>query len=317
MNKYTIELMDDSLLNIGQLVKFLNQSQGTDIWLTINQESHCLRSMGVYDLLDQYEFNSVTIDTCNGVESHEKYKINNNLWTSWLKRTHRFDHKFDYSWNHSKIFGCFYGRPTASRLGITSYLHSNYKPQSLIKLKFNVESEDTRKLFELQKLYSWDNKCLSSVGDMLENIRLYSSEYSAYDYTTFEYDYSNGLNYLYKDIFVDLVVEANLEGNSFYPTEKLARAILCRKPFIVMAPRYYLEYLHQMGFKTFGDFWDEGYDNLSSKDRYFAILKLIQHIADQSITDLSIMNNKMSDIVEYNRQLLITNRYHTNIKLYQ
>jgi hypothetical protein len=310
VNRYTLELENDQIHNIIPLVEFLSSNQDNDIEIEVNQESHCLRFCGIYDLIDKFKFNTVTIYTANAVEYHDKYLIKSPYhWYHWLKRIQKFNHSIQYNWDQSTVFGCFYGRPNASRIGIVSYLHKNYPTQSLIKLRFNAVDETTRKNFELQKLYSWHPEILTSAADLLDKIDQYQSIHHAYDYATFEYDYGNDLNLQYRHIFVDIVVEAALAGNSFYPTEKVVRAMLCKKPFIAMAPMFYLQYLRQMGFKTFSEVWSEDYDNLGLKNRYFAILQLIDKLSGLNTDQLLALNNKLQSIVEHNYQLLVDNKF--------
>ena len=310
MNSYTLELENDQIYNIIPLIKFLSFNQGRDIEIEVNQESHCLRFCGIYDLIDKFNFSSITIYTANAVEYHNRYIIKSRYpWYHWLECINKFDRSIQYNWDQSTTFGCFYGRPSASRIGIVSYLHKNYPTQSLIKLRFNVSEESPRKNFELQKLYSWHPEIMTDVADLLEKIDRYQSIYHAYDYTTFEYDYGNDLNLQYRHIFVDVIVEAALAGNSFYPTEKVVRAMLCKKPFIAMAPMFYLRYLKQMGFKTFNEFWSEDYDDLGLKPRYFAILRLIDKLAGLSTDQLLELNYKLQSIVEHNYQLLVDNKF--------
>ena len=317
MNSYTLELENDQLLNIVPLVTFLKNNEGSDIELIVNQESHCLTWNKVYDLLDQFKFSSVRIMSINALEQHDKYQISNNYWYHWFIQSLNFDHNFDYAWDGTKTFGCFYGRPTASRLGIVSHLHKHYPDKSLIKVRFDTKNQDERRRFEFQKLYEWSADSLDSVVNFLSNIDQYTSEYHAYDYSTWQYDYSNHLNYLYKNIFVDLVVEAHLQGDSFYPTEKIVRAILCRKPFIVMAPVNYLAYLRQMGFRTFSELWSEEYDGVGSKTRYFSVIKLLDHLAGLPSVDLTNLNNKAKEIVEHNYQLSVSHTYKRTVKKIQ
>jgi hypothetical protein len=316
VNRYTLELENDQIHNIIPLIEFLSSNQGNDIEIIVNQEFHCLRFCKIYDLLDKFNFNSVTIYTANPVEYHDKYLIKPLYhWSAWFSRDsiNSFDYSIDYDWNQSNIFGCFYGRPNASRIGIASYLNKNYPTQSLIKLRFDTVNEDQRRNFELQKLYSWHPEILPSVADLLANIEKKLSEFHAYNYTTFKYDFSNDLNLQYRHIFVDLIVEATLAGNSFCPSEKVARAILCKKPFIAMAPAFYLRYLKQMGFKTFDEVWSEDYDDLELKNRYFAILKIIDKLGNLSTEQLLELNNKLQPIVEHNYQLLSDTNFLTSL----
>lgn len=315
INMYTLELENDKLLNIISLVRFLKTNEGNCIELIVNQESHCLQHTGVYELLDCFTFKNVDIFTANAVEYHNIYNIKYSYnWYHWFEKIQNFDHTFDYLWNREKIFGCFYGRPAASRLGVASYLSKKYNHLSLIKLAFSIETEDDRIHLDLEKLFSWDAESIKNVDSLLTLHNNYHSTFLAYNYKTFEYDFGNKLNYLYKDIFVDIVIEAHVEGNSFYPTEKIVRSILCKKPFIVIAPPFYLRYLKQMGFKTFSNYWSEAYDDLGAKNRYFAILKLIDQLANTNKLELINMNSSMTEILEHNYQLLVSQKFNKTVQ---
>lgn len=315
MINYTLELIDDRLLNVLSFVSFLKTNEGNNIEITVNQESHCLRYCGVYALVDLFNFKSVTFITHNAVEFHDRYTVVNSGWRLWLQNFRKFNFDYDYSWNGRSIFGCFYRRPTASRLGIVSYIATNYPSTAEIKLLFDDDHEDARINFELQKLYSWDKNSPTDIINLFDNYSQFKSEFSEYDPALQKkYEYSSGLIYLYKNILVDLVIEAHLEGNSFYPTEKFVRAVLCKKPFIVMAPRFYLRYLRQIGFKTFNDFWSEEYDELTPKDRYFAVLKLIDQFSNMTHDELTALNSKLKETVEYNYQLLVGLKFNKNVE---
>jgi hypothetical protein len=315
-NSYTLDLMDDLFENVIPFVKFCFENQDKDIDIVVNQESHCLEFCKIYEILDLFKFKSVTIKTANILEKHDKYRIERPyLYYHWfLHAFGEFDFDHDYSWNQKKIFGCFYGRPSAPRLGIASYLSTKYDDKSLIKVRFDPKTASGRQKFQLNTMFTWDADSLRRLTIFLEKFDQYQSEYAAYDYSTWEYDYSNRLNYLYNDIFVDIVCEAHLEGKSFYPTEKIVRSILCKKPFIVLAPLNYLKYLRQMGFKTFGDYWSEGYDDYGGGDnRYRKVLELIDRIASLSTDELIKLNTEISAITEHNYQLMTKKIYQTQI----
>jgi hypothetical protein len=316
MIEYTLDLENDNWYDIISFTKFCKENQGQDIKIIVNQESHCLRYCKVYEVLDLFQFNSVTLITCNAVEEHPKYTIDNSTWSHWLSigRMGNFDHAFDYSWDKDQIFGCFYGRPSASRLGIAGYLSKKYSEQSLIKILFDSSQEDTRKGFELSKLFSWDSDSLINTDHLLSSVTRSTNQ--AWNCPSNTYDYKDPLNYLYKHIFIDIISEPVNQGRSFYPTEKLARAVLCKKPFLVMGSKHYLRYLRQIGFKTFREFWDEGYDDMTPKDRYHAILKLIDTFASKSDDELIILNNEIQSLVEHNYRVLTEQSFNNKVKRY-
>jgi hypothetical protein len=134
------------------------------------------------------------------------------------------------------------------------------------------------------------------------------------DYKKGYYDWTNTLVDLYDNILIDLVTEPVSQGVSFYPTEKISRPILCRRPFIVMGSRDYLEYLRQMGFETFNDFWDEDYDGYDGADRYYKILDLINKLASQPLRNFAEIYKSMTEKLQHNYDMLINQSYATNIK---
>ena len=86
-----------------------------------------------------------------------------------------------------------------------------------------------------------------------------------------------------------------------------------KKPFIAFASKNYLCHLRQMGFRTFGDFWDETYDGYQGRDRYLLILKLIDTIANKSRSELNDIYWKMKYTLDHNYNLLATQSYTTKI----
>ena len=82
---------------------------------------------------------------------------------------------------------------------------------------------------------------------------------------------------------------------------------------IVMGPKNYLEYLRQMGFRTFADFWDEEYDGYADIDRYLKILDLINKVSCKSIEELEHMYWDMQYTLDHNYNLLLTQGYNKKI----
>jgi hypothetical protein len=106
----------------------------------------------------------------------------------------------------------------------------------------------------------------------------------------------------YQDIAVDIICETRIIGNIFFATEKLWRCMVAGRPFIAMAAQHYLKNLHRLGFKTFNDFWDEGYDDYDPANRIREIEKLIQHLAHKPIREMQAMLMEMKPILDHNLQ---------------
>jgi len=307
-NSYELKLENDQLLMIPEFVEFCVTNQNQDITLQVNNEGHCLSHCGVYDILDQFKFNSVEILTANILEKHSVYKISYPAWFFWFTNIQKFDFDYDYTWNQKKVFGCIYGRPSAPRLGLASFLAEKHQDKSLIVCKFDFSTEDSRKMFDLERLFSWDPGSLSRLP-ILNDQNFFTETH----YEKGRYSQSNTISHTYKDFLIDIVSEPVCQGNSFYPTEKIVRAMLCKRPFIVMASENYLDYLHQMGFHSFNEFWSEEYDAFEGKIRYEKILQLIDEIAKKTPQQLLELYYSMTFQIEHNYSLIVEQSYSTQI----
>jgi hypothetical protein len=70
-----------------------------------------------------------------------------------------------------------------------------------------------------------------------------------------------------------------------------------------MAPPGTLKYLHDNGYKTFSDFWDESYDDCTNhEERLYKIFDVIKYIESKSIDELKDIYKDMKSILSYNRK---------------
>lgn len=111
----------------------------------------------------------------------------------------------------------------------------------------------------------------------------------------------------YEESFCCIVTESKFA----YPfpcfSEKVTNAILCGRPFILVAPAKTLKYVQSAGFKTFGDWWDEDYDNETDHEkRLIKIFDLIEKLNRLSIEDCKKIYDQMIPILEYNMKHLET-----------
>ena len=305
MNYFNLELENDELYNHTEFVKFCTENQDQSIILNVENEGHCLRYTGVYDILDLFKFKYVKLITSNALEQHDRYIIDNRNWNYWLTKYDEFDFTHDWSWSGKNLFGCFYGRPCAPRLGIASHLAQHHSGKSFILVAFDFTDEDKRKNFDLKRLFAWEPTAI----DRLHLLPAYRSNHY---YVPADYKSGNPMIYHYKDLLIDIISEPTCYGTAFYPTEKLVRAILCRRPFIVMGSTNYLIYLRQMGFKTFFEYWDEDYDGFDGKEKYLRILSLIDQLAAR--TDIEQVYSQLTDILDHNFNLLTTQTYNKEIR---
>ena len=307
---YTLSLANDKIWELPALINFLVDNQGKEIKLTVNPEAHCLQASGVYDILEKFQFSKVTISTFNALETHPLYNIEYRALNGFLGQWDKYDLTSSGIWNKTKIFGAFYGRPTANRIGIASHLFFNYKDLSEIRLATSIDSLDNRALYELDKLFEYDPQSVFKFSKMINEFSFQGIEYTPMGHL---FNYASSLHKVYENILVDVISEPNIKGNTFFPTEKVVRPILLKKPFIAMTSKNYLDYLHQMGFYTFNEFWDEDYDGFESNNRYLKILKLLDQLASKTLEELNQMYCSMKYQLDHNYDLLVNSGYNINI----
>lgn len=304
---FTIICNNDKFWNQLELIEYLLQNQNKKIELDTNPESICLERLGLYQILDLFNFEQVIINTWNPLEYHPKYQIKLRGKNYVLKKISQIPTQL-HTWDQTKIFFCLYGRPSASRLGLAGHLFSKYKQQSLIHFSANV---DKHYAFEFDKLLAYDVSSVPDASALLKHLPILQSSQDRY--SPFEYDFGDKLTSLYQHILVDVVGETFVQGTTFFPSEKTTRPMLLKKPFIAFASRDYLAYLRQMGFQTFQGFWDEDYDGFETRDRLLRMYQVIADIAARPVNELADMYEKMQPILDHNYNLLMSQSYNTTI----
>jgi hypothetical protein len=308
--RLALDLNDNVIWNKQELVAFLAKHQGGVIDLEI-AEGACLRSLGLFDLLDAFNFRSITIRSFNLVqEPYRNYKLQGHaLSFRYFNVPPEVDYTPYHQWTGKHIFGALYNRPTWSRIGLASHLQVNHSAATSLNFRFNPHDPDQRGVFELDQLFAVHPESIANFGKIYSQLPVQLEEQDSYTMGGTAKSHTDQLAQFYSDFLIDVVAETFLKGRSFYPTEKTTRPMLLKKPFILMGPKCFLIHLRQMGFKTFHDFWDEDYDGYGMKQRYTQILDLIDSIAKKTETELQYMYKQMQPILEHNHQLLLTKQF--------
>ena len=93
-------------------------------------------------------------------------------------------------------------------------------------------------------------------------------------------------------------------------TEKTFRPMLYWQPQLIQSSSGILRWLQECGFKTFSDYWNEDYDNEpDGKIRTQMIVTEVRKLLNKSKEELHEMYWDMMPILEYNRNLLLTNDF--------
>jgi hypothetical protein len=119
-------------------------------------------------------------------------------------------------------------------------------------------------------------------------------------------DSASGTEGFQSSFFNSFVAVVN-ETVCFQPTtiitEKTLNPMYSMIPFIMVSAPFTLEYLHRLGFKTFGNWWDESYDiETDHEKRILKIFNVIDYVNSKSIEELSQIYKEMKDVLEWNRK---------------
>ena len=98
-----------------------------------------------------------------------------------------------------------------------------------------------------------------------------------------------------------LVTETIAHGRRLHLTEKTFKPICLRMPFIIAGTRGSLAYLRSYGFRTFGDLWDESYDDEMHDDqRMEKIAWVLRGLDGASVEEKQRLFDMAQETCEYN-----------------
>jgi len=98
-----------------------------------------------------------------------------------------------------------------------------------------------------------------------------------------------------------VVSETIFYQEKLHLTEKIFKPICSRRPFILVGAKGNLAYLRSYGFKTFGRWISEDYDNEEDNEkRLLMIVDEVEKLCKLSFHELKSMHKEMQDILEYN-----------------
>jgi hypothetical protein len=109
----------------------------------------------------------------------------------------------------------------------------------------------------------------------------------------------------YSQTFLSLIPETGFSNHSVFFSEKIWKSIRIGHPFIVIGNPGMLQELHNLGFKTFNDYWDESYDNVSNlEERVNKITSILVKLSKLSTLELHGLRADMKETIEFNQNLI-------------
>jgi hypothetical protein len=111
----------------------------------------------------------------------------------------------------------------------------------------------------------------------------------------------------YKNSLVNIINETYFFNNIIHITEKTYKPIAFLQPFILLGAVGSLQHIKDMGFKTFGEFWDESYDiEIDDSVRFTKIVNIVEEISSWTEQKKIDFSYKVKGILEYNLNHLNT-----------
>lgn len=303
--------------------------QDRDIEIDFVPEGSCAEALGLYRLLDEfcstygYDPARISIRTANLLEQHDRYRVvtQPSYWYEIQQIQHWLaEHPVTAGGVPRYHFGCFVSRSTWARLWISAYLDRHHASRTVQTYHYDRHRENYNGNGHvgLDDLFRFDCDIIPTCAEFLvtcprtidlDFLKQFDTTGSLFQHTNSYYPIQvpanlNLLQY-YPDIFVDIVTEPNVSGRNFLVTEKLWRCIVARRPFMVLAANDYLWHLTRLGFRTFGQYWDESYDGQNHQTRIQAMLSVIDSLALHPLAELQDMLHDMQEILEHNYQTFL------------
>ena len=95
--------------------------------------------------------------------------------------------------------------------------------------------------------------------------------------------------------------------NIFFPTEKTAKPLYAKRPFVIFSNRHFLKNLKQLGFETFSSVIDESYDEVKHPlERFNLAFNQVRALASLNPADVYL---RLGEILKHNHKHIINRAY--------
>ena len=211
--------------------------------------------------------------------------------------------------NIQKTFGIFVHRSSWERLLLSSHLHKKHRDITLQTFHRHLDNPAhlielgiDQLLWQLSSAEKLDASMIRQILAFVENIPFdHGKKWTHNNHVSMTVDKT--IMFWYNNIFVDVVCEKMNTGKTFFPTEKIARPLGTKTPFLIMSSPDYIKNLRKLGFRSFGKFWDESYDYQQGVQRAESIQCIIDDLAKLNQSQLQELYQKMLPILEHNHKI--------------
>lgn len=310
-----IQVSGDVWNNRSDVKEMLDHTTpGQEIMLDLCSEGPSLRRLGIVDLISQYNLNVSITRWSNSIERVPYTRVECNDNSHFFPMSHHYWVDEIANTVPSEFrFALFQGRGCYSRNRILYDVFNQWSNQFLLsKMSSNhgdkwgtrfssqsIDTEDVSQWFsDVGDITTWLNNCtIDSIDNYVIQDQYHIPEVSSGIM-------ARSLFHHYPRFNVELVCETYTLGETFFPTEKTIRPMVGSRPFIVYGPKNYLKNLHQRGFRTFENCWDESYDQYEGPVRWQAMKELISNLVSADTHHWQNIINNTVDTTKHNRNLV-------------
>ncbi len=166
------------------------------------------------------------------------------------------------------------------------------------------------KLREIRNYYINDPQILEVIDRNQDIVNLPPLYLDTDDLVTNRADQTSSTNLYYENTFFSVITETTFNTRPGYDgvpflSEKIFKAIAMKHPFIMVTAPNSLQYLKQLGYRTFEGIIDESYDQeINDADRMIKVVNEIERLSKLSKIEVKRFLNTAREICEHNFQVL-------------
>lgn len=117
---------------------------------------------------------------------------------------------------------------------------------------------------------------------------------------------------IYNESHYSIVAETTVSNHYSHFTEKTAKPLVARRPFVMFAGQYFLRNLRQLGFQTFGAIIDESYDTIADDtERFTAAWAQVERLCQLEPTAVL---SQLESVLLHNQQHFLNTNWYTALR---
>jgi len=311
MKTFELNIFDEQLNNGDELKQFLDDNPET-VCLSARMEGPSLEYCGVLAILDEHcertgrEPRTIIIENMNTAEElpYPRRGQGSSHWWSSCKMSLERNIVDRKDLTHRR-FACLIGRKNPERLAMLYWLRTQDCLLSSMR-----DDDYHPELMQMDKVREWvdDHQDLCQWIHTMEIPPL--DDYTVRDQyrvkdpkdDDFGRTHMALLDY-YHNFDIEIVAETWTRSTTFFPTEKTVRPLLAGKPFIIYGARHWLRHLRDMGYMTWGDCWDQSYDDYEGIERWKRMKELITDLNKLPTDEFHSIMIEANEVAKHNQDI--------------